>query len=158
MRVSDWLWAVALYALWEGGGWWLLTRSCYEHVQEVIRADAHLGQRAVRAKERVAALGRRPWDHALRNLYPPTSVTPHPSLMKYVRLRPTLAFFAFMPFRRSLHGVTIHWTPLVRYPTGEWLDELTDAVAHFLGVGRSEVERVETSVMRKSATIVRTSG
>lgn len=65
--------------------------------------------------------------------------------------------FVLLPFRPFLRGVTIHWTPMVRYPTPEWLDELTDAVAHFLGVGRGEVARTVTSVSRKRATIIRAS-
>jgi hypothetical protein len=157
MGLPAWAWIVGFYLAWEGGGWWWHTRSCYEHVNEVIRADAHLGQRAIRAKERVAALGRRPVGDAVRNLYQPSVVTPHPRRVKYVRLRPTLAFFV-LPFRQQLRGVTIHWTPLVRYPTRDFLDELTDAVAHFLGVEQSEVERTETSVKRKCATILRVTG
>jgi hypothetical protein len=118
----------------------VLTRTCYHHVEELIRATAYAGQRTIHAK-------------GARGLYQPTAVTPVRPFC-HVWLRPTLLFFV-LPFRQYLRGVTILWTPLVRYPTSDWLDELTDAVAHFLGVEQSKVQRTETSVKRKRATITR---
>lgn len=127
-----------------------LTHDCYDHVQEVIRADAHAGQRTIHAKERIA---RR--DDRTGSLYQPTAVTPV-SPFRHVWLLPT-PLFLVLPIRRFLHGVVIHWTPLVRYPTAEWLEELTDAVAHFLGLGRDEVDLADTNITRKRARIVRAS-
>lgn len=133
----------------------ILTRSCYFHVEELIRANAYAGQRTIHAKERAEV---RSWrrNEAARGLYQPTAVTPvHP--FRHVWLLPG-PLFVLLPFRPFLRGVVIHWSPLVRYPTAEWLDELTDAVAHFLGLGRGEVERKDMSVIRKIAWIVRASG
>ncbi len=132
-----------------------LTHACYFHVEELIRANAHAGQRTIHAKERAEV---RPWrrSEAARGLYQPTAVTPvHP--FRHVWLLPG-PLFILLPIRPFLRGVVIHWSPLVRYPTGEWLDELSDAVAHFLGVARGEVERTETSIPRKRTRIVRVSG
>jgi hypothetical protein len=45
----------------------------------------------------------------------------------------------------------------VRYPTSEWLDELTVAVAHFLGLRQDEVNLADANIIRKRARIVRAS-
>jgi hypothetical protein len=120
----------------------------------VIRADAHAGQHTIRAKERVAMRGQRS-DDALRGLYQPTVVTPVRPWRHVVLLPGPL--FVLLPFRPFLRGVVVHWTPLVRYPTPEWLEELSDAVAHFLGLGRGKVDLAEANVTRKRARIVRAS-
>jgi hypothetical protein len=129
-----------------------LTRDCYDHVQELIRADAHAGQRTIRAKERVATR-RNGSDVGTGGLYQPTAVTPV-NPFRYVLLLPT-PLFVLLPARRSLHGAVIHWTPLVKFPTEEWLDQLTSAVAHFLGLQPDEVELASSSITRKRARIVR---
>jgi hypothetical protein len=130
----------------------MLTSYCYDHVQELIRADQHAGQRTIRAKEQFS---RRKLEDSTGGLYQPTAVTPV-SPFRYVRLLPG-PLFLLLPIRRSLHGVVIHWTPLVKYPTTEWLDELTLAVAHFLGLPQNEVDLADTNIHRKRARIVRMS-
>jgi hypothetical protein len=147
------VWIVAWFVL-VGVRLRTLTRDCYDHVQEVIRSDAHAGQHTIRATEWVARQGR-PSRNSPGGLYQPTAVTPV-SPFRYVWLLPS-PLFLLLPIRRFLHGVVIHWTPLVRYPTAEWLDELTVAVAHFLGLGRGEVDLAEANVSRKRARIVRVS-
>jgi hypothetical protein len=140
-----------------------LTRDCYEHVQEIIRADAHAGQRTIRARESAAfSKERRESERrfsldSYRSLYQGTAVTPYPRPSRYVWLLPN-PLFIVLPIRPFLRGVVIHWTPLVRYPTPEWFAELTDAVAHFMGLGQDEVERVGTNISRKRTRIVRVSG
>jgi hypothetical protein len=129
-----------------------LTRECYDHVQELIRADAHAGQRTMRAKERIATR-RNGSDVGTGGLYQPTAVTPVNPL-RYVLLLPT-PLFVLLPSRRSLHGAVIHWTPLVKFPSAEWLDDLSAAVAHFLGRQPDEVEIASSSITRKRARIVR---
>lgn len=131
-----------------------LTRDCYDHVQEVIRSEAHAGRHTIRATERVARRDKSPGDNP-GGLYQPTAVTPV-SPFRYVWLLPSPLFF-LLPIRRFLHGVVIHWTPLVRYPTSEWLDELTVAVAHFLGLRQDEVDLADANIIRKRARIVRAS-
>lgn len=129
-----------------------LTRDCYDHVQELIRADAHAGQRTMRAKERVATR-RNGADVGAGGLYQPTAVTPV-NPFRHVMLLPT-PLFMLLPSRRSLHGAVIHWTPLVKFPNEEWLEQLTSAVAHFLGRQPEEVELAGSSITRKRARIVR---
>src|SRR6266704_1903385 len=92
-----------------------LTHACYFHVEELIRANAHAGQRTIHAKERAEV---RPWrrSEAARGLYQPTAVTPvHP--FRHVWLLPG-PLFILLPIRPFLRGVVIHWSPLVRYPHG----------------------------------------
>lgn len=132
-----------------------LTSDCYDHVQEVIRSDAHAGRSTIRATERFARRDKSS-GNSPHGLYQPTAVTPV-SPFRYVWLLPGPLFF-LLPIRRFLHGVVIHWTPLVRYPTAEWLDELTVAVAHFLGLRRDEVDLADANIIRKRARIVRASG
>jgi hypothetical protein len=129
-----------------------LTRDCYDHVQELIRADAHAGQRTIRAKERVATR-RNGSDEGTGGLYQPTAVTPV-SPFRYVLLIPG-PLFLLLPSRRNLHGAVIRWTPLVKFPTAEWLEELTAAVAHFLGLQQDEVDLAASSITRKRARIMR---
>lgn len=158
----EWAWVVAAWVVWLLWRGHALTRECYEHVQEIIRADAHAGQRTIRAREAASfARERRESERRLsldsyRSLYQGTAVTPYPRPSRYVWLLPG-PLFIVLPFRRFLHGVVIHWTPLVRYPTSEWFAELTDAVAHFMGLGQNEVERVQTNISRKRTRIVRVS-
>jgi hypothetical protein len=158
----EWAWVVAAWVvllLWRAHA---LTRDCYEHVQEVIRADAHAGQRTIRAREGASfSKERRESERRLsldsyRGLYQGTAVTPSPRPSRYVWLLPS-PLFLLLPFRPFLRGVVIRWTPLVRYPTSEWFAELTDAVAHFMGLGQNEVERVDTNISRKRTRIVRIS-
>jgi hypothetical protein len=147
-------WVVALWLVLVVMRLRTLTRDCYDHVQELIRADAHAGQRTIRAKERVA--GRRNGsDEAAGGLYQPTAVTPV-SPFRYVWLLPT-PLFLVLPSRRNLHGAVIRWTPLVKFPTPEWLEELTAAVAHFLGLQPDEVDLAASSITRKRARIIRLS-
>lgn len=131
-----------------------LTSDCYDHVQGLIRADQHAGQRTIRARERVARR-RAPPDDRTGGLYQPTVVAPI-SPFRYVWLLPS-PLFLLLPSRRFLHGAVIRWTPLVRYPTAEWLDELTGAVAHFLGLRQDEVDLADVNITRKRARIVRVS-
>jgi hypothetical protein len=131
-----------------------LTGECYDHVQELIRADAHAGQRTIRAKERVATR-RNGSDAGTGGLYQPTAVTPV-NPFRYVILLPT-PLFLLVPARRNLHGAVIRWTPLVKFPTSEWLEDLTVAVAHFLGRQQDEVDLASSSLTRKRARIVRLS-
>jgi hypothetical protein len=162
--VPGWFWIVAWLVV---VGWRFheLTRDCYEHVQEVIRADAHAGQQTIRAQERVAfptrreaAREERSWRlrpaDSHRGLYQPTAVTPHPHYTRYVWLLPH-PLFLVAPVRRFLRGVVIHWTPMVRYPKSDWFVELTEAVAHFLGLPEDGVELAETNISRKRARIMR---
>lgn len=132
----------------------MLTSDCYDHVQELIRADQHAGQHTIRAKEHFARR-RKPSDDTTGGLYQPTAVTPV-SPFRYVRLLPT-PLFLLLPVRRSLRGAVIHWTPLVKYPTTEWLEELTGAVAHFLGLSQNEVDLADANINRKRARIIRVS-
>ena len=132
-----------------------LTSDCYDHVSELIRADQHAAHRTMRAKERVARRRRLSDDDGTGGLYQPTAVTPV-SPFRYVWLLPG-PLFPLLPFRRFLYGVVIHWTPMVRYPTTEWLEELTGAVAHFLGLRQNEVDLAEANIIRKRARIVRVS-
>jgi hypothetical protein len=131
-----------------------LTRDCYDHVQELIRADAHAGQRTIRAKDRVASR-RNGSDAGTGGLYQPTAVAPG-SPFRYVWLLPT-PLFLLLPVRRNLLGAVIHWTPLVKFPTPEWLEDLTGAVAHFLGLQQDEVDLAASSITHKRARIVRLS-
>jgi hypothetical protein len=158
----EWAWIVAAWVVWLLWRRHALTRDCYEHVQEVIRADAHTGQRTIRAREGASfAKERREAERRLsldsyRGLYQGTAVTPSPRPSRYVGLLPS-PLFLVLPFRPFLRGVVIRWTPLVRYPTSDWFAELTDAVAHFMGLGQNEVERVDTNISRKRTRIVRVS-
>ncbi len=128
----------------------VLTAACYEHVQELIRAEHHAGQRTTRMRER--RRGKRSGDGA-DGLYQATAVTPV-SPFRHVWLLPS-PLFLLLPSRRFLRGAVIRWTPLVAYPTAAWLDELTGAVAHFLGLPQDEVDLASADIGRKRARIVR---
>src|SRR6266508_2825446 len=91
---------------------------------------------------------------ALTLLYQPTAVTPA-SALRHVVLLPSL-LFVVAPTRRHVRGAIIHWTAFVSYPSNEWLQELRDSVAHFLGLSTHEVELRSVSTYRKFAWIVRT--
>ncbi|HZD74555.1 MAG TPA: hypothetical protein VE776_11845 [Actinomycetota bacterium] len=132
-----------------------LTGDCYEHVKEHIRADQHAGHRTIRSQER-ALRRRKPLPDAnARGMYQPTAITPA-GAARHVRLLLD-PLFIVMPSRRNVRGAVIHWTPLVSYPTSEWLDELGGRVAHFLGVREHEVELDDVNTYRKRIKIVRTS-
>jgi hypothetical protein len=131
--------------------WLTLTDECYDHVKEHIRGDQHAGHRSMRRQE-----GAGIWPRARAGgLYQPTAVTPARSWL-HVTLFPT-PLFALAPTRRHIRRARIHWTPLVSYPSDEWLDELANCVAHFLGVSMQEVELRGVNTYRKVAWIVRTS-
>jgi hypothetical protein len=140
--------AILLYRL------YVLTDDCYDHVKEQIRAEQHAGRRTMRAQER--GVRRQPRAEAgAGGLYQPTAVTPA-SAFRYVLLLPD-PLFLLAPTRRHVRGAIIRWTPLVSYPSSEWLDELAGCVAHFLGLRAHEVELVDVNTYRKRARIVRTS-
>jgi hypothetical protein len=139
--------AVLLYRL------FALTGDCYDHVKEHIRAEQHAGLRAIHAQER-AARRRQPWTDT-SGLYQPTAVTPA-NAARHVRLLLD-PLFVLAPTRRHVRGAIIRWTPLVSYPTSEWLDELAGRVAHFLGLPAHEVELADVNPYRKRTRIVRTS-
>jgi hypothetical protein len=143
--LSVWV-AVVLYRL------FALTDDCYDHVKEHIRADQQAGGRTIRLQERAA---RRRNAQVAGGLYQPTAVSPG-SAARHVWLLPS-PLFVLAPTRRNVHGVIIRWTPLVSYPTSEWLDELAGRVAHFLGVSATEVELASVNTYRKRIRIVRAS-
>jgi hypothetical protein len=130
-----------------------LTDDCYDHVKEQIRAEQHAGRRIMRAQER--GVRRRQPRAEAGGLYQPTAVTPA-SAFRHVLLLPD-PLFLLAPTRRHVRGAIIRWTPLVSYPSSEWLDELAGRVAHFLGLRAHEVELVDVNTYRKRARIVRTS-
>jgi hypothetical protein len=132
--------------------WLTLTDDLYDHVKEHIRGDQQAGLRSMRRQERGIS---RFWPKARAGgLYQPTAITPGDS-WRHVVLWPT-PLFVMAPTRRHIHGAIIHWTPLVTYPSTEWLEELKDCFAHFLGVSPQEVEVASVSTYRKFARIVRT--
>jgi hypothetical protein len=137
--------AVLLYRL------FALTNACYDHVKEQIRADQHAGHRTIRSQERAAR--RRQLTPDAGGLYQPTSVTPG-SAARHVRLLLD-PLFLVAPTRRHVRGAVIRWTPLVSYPTSEWLEELAGRVAHFLGLSAQEVELADVNTYRKRTRIVR---
>ena len=130
-----------------------LTDNCYDHVKEHIRAEQHAGRHTIRSQERAARRRRTPVDAS--GLYQPTAVTPA-NPVRHVRLLPSLLFL-LAPTRRNVRGAIIRWTPLVSYPSSEWLDELAGCVAHFLGLRADEVELADVNPYRKRTRIVRTS-
>lgn len=131
--------------------WITLTDDCYDHVKELIRGDQHAGHRTIRRQE---GAGMVPKMRA-GGLYQPTAVTPARS-WRHVTLVPS-PLFLLSPTRRQIRRARIHWTPLVTYPSDEWLDELASCVAHFLGVPEHEVELRGANRYRKVAWVVRTS-
>jgi hypothetical protein len=119
-----------------------LTNICFMHVKDLIRAELEAGQEAFRSNARSA---RRRGEGA--SLHQPTMVSlANPA--RYVRLLPG-PLFPLMPIRQQIRGVWIWWTPLVSYPTQEWLDQLGASVAHFLGVQPEEVERGNFNMRRR---------
>jgi hypothetical protein len=133
--------------------WLTLTDDCYDHVKEHIRGDQHAGHRSMRRQEGTSALSILP-RRRTGGLYQPTAITPARSYL-HVQLLPSVLFLV-APTRRTIRGARIRWTPLVTYPSTEWLDELANCVAHFLGVAPHEVELAHVNTYRKVARIVRT--
>lgn len=119
-----------------------LTNICFMHVKDLIRAELEAGQAAFRSTARSA---RRRGQGA--GLHQPTMISlANPN--RHVRLLPS-PLFALLPVRQQIRGVWIWWTPLVSYPTSEWLDELGTCVAHFLGIQPEELERGNFNIRRR---------
>jgi len=119
-----------------------LTNICFMHVKDLIRAELEAGQEAFRSNARSA---RRRGEAV--GLHQPTMVSlANPA--RYVRLLPG-PLFALMPVRQQIRGVWIWWTPLVTFPTQEWLDDLGASVAHFFGVQPGELERGNFNMRRR---------
>ncbi len=138
------VWAVVLLVRYH-----VLTGNCYDHVEELIKADQHAGRRRMRAG-RLRLPGT---SQPSGGLYQPTAITPA-SPYRHVWLLPRV-LFAIWPARDGLRGVIVHWTPLVRYPDAEWRAGLADRVAHFLAVDSSQVRQGGLSLRRRRLTITR---
>lgn len=124
-----------------------LTKLCYLHVKEQIRSELYAAHGAHRSR---ATRRRRSDDDGL---YQPSLVRlANPG--KHVWLIPQPLFLAW-PSRHHLLGVVVRWTPLVAYPTEEWLDELARCVAHFLAVSPMDLERADVNLRRRRIRIVR---
>jgi hypothetical protein len=127
-----------------------LTNICFMHVKDLIRAELEAGQAAFRSNARSA---RRRGESALHQ---PTMVSlANPS--RHVRLLPS-PLFALMPVRQQIRGVWIWWTPLVSFPTQEWLDELRTCVAHFFGIQPDELELGNFNIRRRRVWFGRATG
>lgn len=119
-----------------------LTNICFMHVKDLIRAELEAGQEAFRSNARSA---RRRGEAV--GLHQPTMVSlANPA--RYVRLLPS-PLFALMPVRQQIRGVWIWWTPLVTFPSQEWLDDLRRCVAHFFGVLPEEMEPGSFNMRRR---------
>jgi hypothetical protein len=127
----------------------VLTGKCYDHVEELIKADQHAGRRRMRAG-RLRLPGT---SQPSGGLYQPTAIAPA-SPHRHVWLLPGV-LFAIWPARGALRGVIVHWSPLVRYPDAEWCADLADRVAHFLAVDSNLVRQADMNLRRRRLTITR---
>ncbi len=138
--------AIAVWAAVVGLRWHALTHTCYLHVKDLVKGDQAAAYKALRRQNRRRA-GRDTGLHQATLIK-----VANPS--RHVILLPRPLFF-LLPIRVFLRGAVIRWTPMVGYPTVGWLEELTDAVAHFLGTDPDELGRSHFKPRRKHVHVVR---
>jgi hypothetical protein len=149
--LTDIVWIVAAWAIIIALSFNRLTHICYFHVKDLIKGDQAAAYRAMRRQHHWRQ--RHPNRSRGEGLHQPT-VIKVADPVRHVVLHPAGLFF-LLPIRRNLRGVRVHWTPLVGYPDDGWLEDLTEAVAHFLGEDPGQLDRRGFNVRRKRVTFLR---
>jgi len=131
-----------------------LTEQAFIHVKALIAAEQHEAYKALRRRyhaqqrNRLRGAGQDSGVHQ-------AGVVRLADPRRHVRLKIDRVPW---PAVRHVQAVTVRWTPLVPYPSADWLAKLAEAVAHFLAIDVAGVERTRLSMRRKRVTFVRRAG
>jgi hypothetical protein len=151
-------WAAVIAAAVGFGRYWRvrsLTTQAFMHVKELTKAEQYEAYRAMRRRyfttvretRRKRPLGRIVDEGGMN---PPTLIrVANPR--QYVKLQ-----FGPVPWPRlqDVRSVTVHWTPLVQFPSQEFFNQLTEAVAHFLCVSPPALVVHHPDLQHKRITFV----
>lgn len=156
---STTLWWIVVIGVAVGfGRYWRvrrLTMQAFMHVKELTKAEQYEAYRAMRRRyftsmretRRKRPLGRIVDEGGM---HPPTLIrVANPRHYVKLQLGPIP-----WPRLQDVRGVTVHWTPLVQFPSQEFFDQLTEAVAHFLCVSPRALVVHHPDLYRKRITFM----